>query len=154
MKQISHISAIFIAALIFVETIGVQIIRDICLPCNGEYVAIQVPYSDYDTDCEDACQAYTICKSPSNKIECEHHDQHSHENHNHKKEVEVFSNNPEFIKFENGLKIKFIPILLSVFDHQLNFCLSKNFVTGYTFNKLKINLPGNNLQELLCTYLI
>lgn len=151
MKQIKFISVVFIAALIFLETIGLQIIRDICLPCNSESVAVQIPFTEYESDCYDSCQTDKLCKHISNCNGCEHNHKQDHK---HKKKVQVFSQNPEFIKLENILQIRFISVLLVVFDLQLNLLLSKIMAIECVYKESRINLPKCNLQVLLCTYII
>lgn len=151
MRFIRIISVVIFAALIFLETIGVQLIKDICLPCNSESIAIQIAYANNETECEDSCQANTPCEETTSCGDCDHGHSTKHE---HEKEVQVLSQVPQFVKFENSLDLKFFPVLLTVFNLQLNAALPNCNKTSRIQVNFALNLPITNFQEKFCTYII
>jgi hypothetical protein len=139
-------------AVLLTESVGIQIVRDTCLPCHEETIEVQLAYQEYESHCHDGCHSdeIHICKSS----DCTGEDC-SHEDHEHDQDIEIIQNFPDFLGNKVTSLSKLIPVLLVT----CNATTSNQLFLKQ--NKLCLNLdrnkpipPENDLQSFLCTYLI
>ncbi len=147
MKFYKSISALVIALVIFSETIGVQVIKDICVPCDGERLAVKLAYADYESSCHDSCDA--ICHAEEVCCGSEPGQHHQHE-----KEVELFNKNPEFFNGNSSLSFAFSPAVIAVLYSLVGFFnpYVEQIPIYLSYHKT-VNSPHDK-QSLLCVFMI
>ena len=137
------------AATILVETIGVYISKEICVPCGRNEVAIELISFDNDNHQENCCCAAVKCCSEHSKQAAQ-----KHINHEHKKEVQYLNQAPDFFEKSNinidtkaWINISYKPLMpLSVKLPTAEFLAYKN-----TNNLSNVY---HDYRVFLCTYLI
>ena len=147
-----NILAIFLVIVILTESVGIQIIKDICTPCQNETVAVQFLFTHYESDCFDNCHFEE--EHHFKKTNCCEKDHCKHNKHGHQKEIQVLRKIPEFFETNSNDVLKNISVLLAVFINKEDL---RSIVTAlpYPLNeKYKDKPPKNGFQSILCTFLI
>lgn len=151
MKFINNISVILLATLFFVESVGVQIIRDMCMPCHDETVVVRIPYTHYEPKCDDNYHTDEAYDEESHCCEKKHHNSPCHK---HQQKIQFLSKNPDFFEINTSFHLKFIPVFITVFNKQPDlWSLERNLLYN-TFIANKLLLPEDDRQSLLCTYIV
>lgn len=154
MKFSGQIAAVLLALVVLVETIGVQVIRDICLPCDYETISVQLALDDYDSktcheqqavahhhDTGDSC-----CCSP---VSC------TDGVHQHQKDVQVVANYPDFFEPASNILFSAPAIVLAALVESQEALYAVERAQQPLFQSgLKPVNPNSDRQSLLCSYLI
>lgn len=172
MILIRHIISVSLAILILVGTVGIQIIKDVCVPCHEATVLVQLPHTEYETKCEHGCHAEESSCPATKVIETESCDEHhsgktcSHAvelqqtlccndlAHSHKTEHVFLNELPDFYKSQSIENLKLTPLFVSVFQNVFNLDFVQNEHSYPTFLAVSFEPPEKDVQSILCTYLI
>ena len=157
MSRLRNISTLLMVVFILIQTVGINLIKDLCVPCQNETISVHIMYSDIESDCEDACHSY----------EEEHHSGHQHDgssckinhceffDHEHNIQTQRLTNAPEYFSKRTLDIEKLSPELITIFVPELftKTLFSSNH--GKTSLVCLHELPSDNhTQSILCTYLI
>ncbi len=149
-KRMSHILfAALLAAIILVETFGVYISQETCIPCGGKNIAIElISYNDSNY-IENCCSSFEKNCSSEFKKCC-----HNKNKHEHKKEHEYLSLTPVF--FQKYI----VQINLNdwvTLEFKLHTTVSDNEPTAIYIahnNNHKNKQTISDYRAFLCTYII
>ena len=151
MKSIKNISVILLATLIFIESVGVQVIRDICLPCQSETVVIRIPVTHYEPKYDDSCHTDKSCSEESRCCEKKQHNSHDCK---HQQKIQFLSKDPDFPEINTTFRLKFFPDFITVFNKQPGLRYLERKLLDNTFIENKLLLPKDDRQSFLCTYIV
>lgn len=150
------VRSIFVYSLVFVflaESAGIQIIKDICVPCQNESVVVQMVYTHYESDCHDNC--HDEDNSVANDVHnCNNHICF-HINHEHEKDIQVLNKLPGFFGTNYTSLLKLLPVFDVMLNKHIENPLSfhKDLLSSIT-DRNKPILPDIDIQSILCSYLI
>jgi hypothetical protein len=150
MKLARNISIILLALVILTETIGVQVVKDICLPCHKETVQVQMLVSLYDPVCEDSCRDENHLTTETH---CCNIDNCDIQKHNHQKDIQRLSNNPEFFIINTPSQLS-VPVFLAVFNRQPDLLSVEKKSSYFPYFISNSIAPNEDSQSLFCSYLI
>lgn len=151
--KFKYISVVLLCFVILVETVGIQIIKDMCRPCQNELITIQFAYTPYDSDCHEDCN--TRENSVYEDTHCCTSEGCAQQDHEHEKEVEVYSKYPDFFNNNSINHIKLQPTLIAVLNlYNYNRLFAQQNLESF-YSATNESLPPNNdKQSFLCTYII
>lgn len=170
MKLIRSIAIIGIAALILGETLGMQLVRELCMPCQSETTAIAIPFDEVELACSchhDMTHETTACcemerhdagdedQADANCHSCfkDHENPGQKECTQHHKEVHFLSKNADFVQQVQGLEDQLVPAVLVLLNAHTVLHNTGRAVSAIRFKEEK-QPPDRDLQASLCTYLI
>lgn len=155
MKFVNQIAAIILVMVILVESVGVQIIRDICLPCDCETIRVQLVLDDYEQDgCHSEKQLASHHHQADESCSC-NPSSCSDDEHEHQKDIQVIANHPDFVESASTIIFSTPAIkLCAIFKQQkVSFAVERILFPVFQ-SGLKPLDPNRDKQSLLCSYLI
>ena len=151
MNLFRNISAHILLLIILTESVGIKVIKDLCLPCDHNTVAVQLAYSDFHSETQDhpakdmaCCQGSSCCEAS----------QCNQDKHSHQKEVQVVHKSPDFFASNTRSQATFTPVILAVLEKQSFLPGIKTKISRFPVNDKSPIPPGNDMHSLLCTYII
>lgn len=154
MKFTHQLAAIILGVIILAESVGVQIVRDICLPCDFETITVQFALDDYKPDASHDSQVVAHHPGEEENCSCNPVQCCNHE-HQHQKEIQVVTNYPDFFGSAPNIVFSSPTFYLSAIINKQEALFAIEWFL-YPLFQLRFNPvdPNTDRQSLLCSYLI
>lgn len=152
MKIVKSILVFLLITVILTESVGIKVIRDVCMPCQNKSVAVQLMYARYESDCTDGCHIEE--NQISTKTNCCLDSGCTHQKHDHEKDIQILHKYPEFFKNNANNTLKLVPVVTICFANQFNHLFSQQKPQYPNYYGKEPIPPDEDFLSFLCTFLI